>query len=315
MPPLRVLALGDSIMWGQGHTDATKFVTLVYAWLASRGHDPSLTSLAHSGAVVSPTQNDAAPAPWGEVPEPAPSIVAELGVAPQQVDPQAVDVVLLDGGINDVSVFHIVVADPFDPNGLDKLASRCNQTFSGPVRQLIDKTVSTFPVARIVVTGYYPIVSEQSGVRSLVQLMKQLPQARTVASFLDLTAEHLGDEALKLAIEPERRRMIEQSTLFGSLSTQLLRSAVGAYAATNRVFFADPGFGPQNAFAAPASWLWDGANDPLFRERVAKYAEHVITRPFDWPVYTPVASIGHPNIDGAKAYASAIEACLAQSGL
>ena len=109
--------------------------------------------------------------------------------------------------------------------------------------------------------------------------------------------------------------MIEQSKLFASLSTQLLQAAVATHAATNRVFFADPGFQPENAFAAPSTWLWTGANDPLFQLRVQRYAEHVVEQPFDWPIYTPLASMAHPNVDGSQAYAAAIEACLEAGGL
>ena len=315
MEDLSVLALGDSIVWGQGNTDDTKFVGVVCDLLRSRGHAPSLTLLAHSGAVASPTTNDAGPVPWGEVPELAPSVSAQLGGAPQHIDPKEVGLVLIDGGINDLSAFHIVVANPFDPHGLEKLGSQCNQLFSGPVHQLIDQTVETFPSARIVVTGYYPIVSEQTGVRALVQLMKHLPSPEGVANFLDSTAEHLSDELLTLAIDVERKRIIAQSALFASLSSQLLAAAVASHGATGRVFYADPGFGPENAFAAPKTWLWSGSDDPLFGLRVQRYTEHILQSPFDWPLITPLASMCHPNVEGSKAYAAAIDACLKQGGL
>ena len=70
---MNVLALGDSIVWGQGNTDDAKFVNLVCAWLRSKGEQPTLTLVAHSGAVVGATQNDGAPVLWGEVPEAAPA--------------------------------------------------------------------------------------------------------------------------------------------------------------------------------------------------------------------------------------------------
>jgi lysophospholipase L1-like esterase len=304
---MNVLALGDSIVWGQGHRDPTKFVNLVCAWLEARGEHPTLTSLAHSGAVVSPTTSDAAPALWGEVPESAPSITAQLAAAPGQVDPAKVDLVLMNGGINDISPVHIVVANPFDPNGLAKLGAQCQQVFGGPVRQLIDRTVAAFPTARIVVTGYYALVSEQTGLLPLVRLIKAIAANRDLGDVLAKTARDLPEELLALAIETERRRVIEQSALFARESTRLLKAAVAAHAATGRVFFADPGFGPANAFAAPATWQWSGSDDPLYKTRLDAYGEH----PFEWPVVTPLASMGHPNLDGARAYAAAIEACLA----
>jgi lysophospholipase L1-like esterase len=312
---VNVLALGDSIIWGQGHTADSKFVTLVCAWLRARGHDALLTLVAHSGAVVSPTSNDDATPVWPEVPEPAPSIVSQLRTAAHANASANVDVLLIDGGINDVSAFNIVVADPFDPNALAALTTTTTRIFSGPVPQMLAEAVATFPRAKIVVTGYYPVISNQTAARALIQLIKHLPRPAGVPNTADLAIEHLPDELLEIAIAPERQRMIEQSAMFYRVSSQLLRAAVNSYQSTGRVFFADPGFVPANAFAAPETWLWSGANDPLFRERFERYAEHVLTMPFDWPLSTPLASVCHPNFDGAKAYAGAIQSCLVEAGL
>src|SRR5947207_2946766 len=124
---MNVLAVGDSIVWGQGNDEDRKSVGLVCAWLRAKGLAPTLKLLAHSGAVVSPTGNDGAVPIWGEVPEAAPSIFAQVQAAAQALDPTTIDLVLLDGGINDISPYHVVVANPFDPNGLEKLAAQCNQ--------------------------------------------------------------------------------------------------------------------------------------------------------------------------------------------
>jgi lysophospholipase L1-like esterase len=312
---LDLLALGDSIIWGQGNVDGQKFVALVSAWLKSRGHEPALTLVAHSGAVAIPTQNDSAPAQWAEVPEDAPSISAQVRAASQLADPRTVDVVLFNGGINDVSPFHIVVANPFDPNAEAKLERKIRQVFGDFFPRLLDQVVTTFPNARIVVTGYYPIVSEQTGVRPLVNLLKQLPRPEDLASFLDRTAADLSDEVLALTIESERGRIVAQSRLFATQSDQLLKLAVQAYASSGRVFFASPGFGPANAFSAPDTWLWSGSDDPLYPERLRRYGDHVVQSPFDWPLVTPLASMCHPNVQGSAAYAEAIEACLEEAGL
>jgi hypothetical protein len=210
-----------------------------------------------------------------------------------------------------VSPFHVVVANPFDPDGLQRVEDRTNQIFGGIVPTLLAGAFDTFSAAEIVVTGYYSIVSEQTGVRSLVGLMRQLPQTHDVSSFLQRAAGSLSDDLLALAIEPERKRIIEQCQRFAELSDQLLRKAVGQYASSGRVFFASPGFGPENAFAAPNTWLWSGVDDPLYPVRQRRYAEHVVQAPFDWPIFTPVASMCHPNVAGSEAYAGAIEQCLA----
>jgi lysophospholipase L1-like esterase len=315
MADIKALALGDSIVWGQGNLDGSKFVGLVRAWLDSRGNTTDLTLLAHSGALAGPSDLDGAAPAWAEVPEDAPSVAAQVKTAASQLDPTTVKVLLINGGINDVSPFQVVMANPFDPDGLQKLDERTKQVFADRVPTLLANAVSTFPAAKIVVTGYYQIVSEQTGIRPLVQLMKLLPRTHDVSGFLQRVAGSLTDDILALAIATERHRIIEQCRHFAALSDQLLRDAVAKYASSGRVFFASPGFGPDNAFAAPHTWLWSGVDDPLYPQRQERYAQHILQNPFDWPVFTPLASMCHPNVAGSAAYAQAIEQCLAGAGL
>jgi len=61
--------------------------------------------------------------------------------------------------------------------------------------------------------------------------------------------------------------------------------------------------------------LWSGVDDPLAPQRTERYAEHIVAHPFDWPVYTPLASMCHPNRTGSQAYAAAIAACLQDAGI
>ena len=50
-------------------------------------------------------------------------------------------------------------------------------------------------------------------------------------------------------------------------------------------------------------------------QRVARYAQQAAIDPFAWPLYTPLASVCHPNEDGARAYANAITAALQTLGV
>src|SRR5688572_18987503 len=55
--PIEVLAIGDSVVWGQGLKDANKFSVLVKTWLESRvaGRIVNLHYAdAHSGATILP---------------------------------------------------------------------------------------------------------------------------------------------------------------------------------------------------------------------------------------------------------------------
>jgi hypothetical protein len=127
-----MVTLGDSIMWGQGLPESMKFRSIVAGWIQSQFRDTrvvsQLTTHAHSGAVTGwgaypeeTGQQDpdsfyqsrsGYPYP-GEVPFGYPSISFQIGMTvkdlvSQQISPSLVDLVLLDGGINDVRVFNIL---------------------------------------------------------------------------------------------------------------------------------------------------------------------------------------------------------------
>ena len=53
-PPLQMLVVGDSIMWGQGLSEDEKFSSRVKCWLQEKTNRPvELHVEAHSGAVIS----------------------------------------------------------------------------------------------------------------------------------------------------------------------------------------------------------------------------------------------------------------------
>jgi lysophospholipase L1-like esterase len=141
----KMLALGDSVMWGQGLAEKHKFVRLVEAFLAGQGKTVELASLAHSGAIIDlapqlPTPQTAFL--FGELPRTFPSILSELSVVarsagfaaylqPNSFDPGSwrrtkqdlarqvegyaaapPDLILLDGGANDFKALQIVL--PWD---------------------------------------------------------------------------------------------------------------------------------------------------------------------------------------------------------
>jgi hypothetical protein len=138
----KMLALGDSVMWGQGLADEHKFVHLVQSFLAGQGKTVELASLAHSGAIIDlapQLPNPQTSFLFGELPRTFPSILSELSVAaqaagfsaylqPNSFDPgdwqstkqdlagqiagypsAPPDLILLDGGINDFKALQVVL--------------------------------------------------------------------------------------------------------------------------------------------------------------------------------------------------------------
>jgi lysophospholipase L1-like esterase len=103
----RIVTLGDSVTWGQGLPEAQKFDSMVRDALGHRfPGGVSLQRFAHSGAVIAanPVTGNSAN---GEVPVSRPTIVEQCDGFSDS--PDTVDLVLVNGGINDVGVTKILI--------------------------------------------------------------------------------------------------------------------------------------------------------------------------------------------------------------
>jgi hypothetical protein len=134
MSDLVVAVAGDSVMWGQGLSDADKFVTISARAIGDLlGKTPNIHWLStHSGATIvsGPAEdfentfitteserdaflkgNEAAVALHGEIPRTFPTITYQI----ENMDPEfgkEVDILFLDGGANDIDFSKVL-----EPNG------------------------------------------------------------------------------------------------------------------------------------------------------------------------------------------------------
>jgi hypothetical protein len=285
---------------------------------------------AHSGAVIG-TVNQAEPPAFsdlnGELSRAYPTIHGQLDHALKMYpDPLTVDLVIVDGCINDLDSRRLLNAAN-TPDGIRELA----QTKCGPpVEALLIRITNAFPNAQVVITGYYPILSEKSAndffMRALAKRFYS-PEAG---------APKINDKIL-------RARLIAISREWYHTSDQMLSAAarkVDAHLQTKgshqRVLFADAGFTPEQSFAANHSRLW-GFDASVFRkllvvftlgrvqlrandERRSQRAElcnQLLPQPVqespeekmireDRLVRCRLAAVGHPNRKGAAMYADAI---------
>src|ERR1044071_8534030 len=112
--PFEMLVLGDSVMWGQGLREEEKHYTKVREALEREivCRKVNLRMLAHSEATILPKHKFCPDAP-GEVPARRPTINAQVELAVQDyagagVPRESVDLVVVDGCINDVTVARII---------------------------------------------------------------------------------------------------------------------------------------------------------------------------------------------------------------
>ena len=239
--PFEIVALGDSIMWGQGLSDDParnqKFTFKVQRFVQEKlpGTEVHLHNFAHSGAqILANEEKDATPADHGEIPNYFPSItwqlhraVAELrgGVQRRYVpqthsitDPASVGLVLLDGGINDIGTKKILTPDPTilsnpaDPaSGAEWVRKATRTQCVDRMELLLSRVLTTFPNARVVITNYYTIASGESEPKYLWELLR----------IWDII-----DEAMEFSNDWMMRKLAAQSAAFHDEYTRGVRKVV-----------------------------------------------------------------------------------------
>ncbi len=296
--PGYLVTIGDSVHWGQGLARAHKLHTIVEARL--RLADPALVGhhMAHSGAVIGAGATVTRQRVDGEVPVGSPTIIEQAAAFPG--DPADVRVVLVNGGINDVDIRNIL--NPFLPS--QRLSDLIREHCFDSMRILLGDVVRAFPApaTRVVVTGYYPILSYDS--RPIgIPLLLHSEGVFAPPEMVDLAGPN---------------PIVEHCLQFWRQSTACLQAAVDAVNATraaSRIVFVDAGFTARNAAFADDPWLFGLTLGLLPEDEVVagrRAACNAAIPPADFLAREQCyrASAGHPNVTGAQRYAGAIIAAL-----
>ena len=327
-----MLVLGDSILWGQGLKREHKSWYLVKQWLEESARVRVNERIeAHAGAVIG-TAGTAPPKTltlYGEISSAWPTLHDQVDDALRGLDdPSQVDLVLVDGCINDVNARRFMNAAN-TPEGIEALA---HEKCSAPVAGLLNRIASSFPNAHIIVSGYYPVVSDKTPHDLFMRALARIFYAPT---------------------EPGQRRMSDKKLLerlalvsaaWYEASNDALMEAVAEVNAglksrgsRQRVVFAQIPFRPEFSFSTRDSHLWGfnastlrkllalltwgrvslHANDEVrsqrssvceeFFKRVKGETEEQKSTRKERLIGCKVAAIAHPNRKGAILYAEAIK--------
>lgn len=323
-----LLVLGDSILWGQGLKDEHKSWYLVKTWLeSSYGQHVRERIEAHSGAIIGTAGDlgaDRIPALNGEVSRGVPSVNGQIdNVLRSAADPTKVDLVLVDGCINDLDARRLLNAANA-PAGILELAQ---QKCVAPVEALLGRIATTFPNAHIVVTGYYPILSERSANDFFMRALYERLYTGT---------EPMNTKQLRGRLIEISREWYQATNRMLAAATEKVDAQLSARGSRQRALFAQVGFLPEHSFAAPQSRLWGfnasairkllviltlgrvtlNTNDERRKQRSANCNE-IFARPAGETkeqkaqrenrlMQCRLAAIGHPNPKGAQMYAEAI---------
>lgn len=294
----RIVSIGDSIIWGQGLLPNQKFDRMVQqALLPMHPEGVTLEPLAHSGAVIGATGVSGTPQ-VGEVPASRPSII-EQGDSYAN-SPNTVDLVLMDGGINDVGVVSILNPSAMIPALDVRVVHACHDGMLA----LLQKVVAKFskPTCNILVTGYYPILSAKSDPLGVIKLVSLFGIA--VPGFMD--KDHF--------INP----VLDRCEAFFNDSTQQLKQAI-VDAKDPRIAFVSSGFTDANsAFVSGTSLLWgvtlDDDMSPQDPVAATRHPLCDIAYPDQLQILDREicyrASAGHPNVQGTAQFGKQILAAL-----
>jgi hypothetical protein len=241
------------------------------------------------------------------------------------VKPEDVDLVLLNGGINDVT-FPIIV-NPFTS---EKTITKQSEKFCKQgMRTLLNRLTVSFPRAVIVVTGYFPMISTATDPDLLLKLIQAFFGENKSKDIIH-KAEKEQRKELKAAARlhqelPDEpawliRRLTLLSSHWKSTSDADLQAAVDEVTTgmpVKRVLFAQVDFQPEECYAAPQTNFWkitgSGGgvgnlitDDSMFsvRQETCRLAAPDLNS-FQ-KLICPAAGTGHPNERGAQKYFAAI---------
>lgn len=194
--PLKMLVLGDSVMWGQGNLTQNKFSYRLANWLCEQRNggvckhkeDVQIHVEAHSGAIISKPKkeddkreeerfkrsvnpvrydgevNNSYPTVWGQIE------LARNYYAANSIPLNEVDLIIVNGGINDMDATRILLPRLIGGDVEKEAEDYCNEEMSRVLVELAD----TFPNARIVVPGYFPLISEDTPPDTIITAFKEL---------------------------------------------------------------------------------------------------------------------------------------------
>lgn len=323
--PFEMLAAGDSLMSAQGLRPENKFSWLVKEWIEKEvfagGRAVNYKTKAHSGARIRLHEDEAAKMRklgddeqrfhHPEINISFPCIGTQLETARREYDdPAAVDLILLSGGITDVLVANVV--NPFIKKRelLELIGQYCNEGMTS----LLRKATAIFPNARVVVVGYFPVISTKSDVDKISRYLFKAVKFPQPLQF------GIANPFSKQFMKVLRKKMARRSELWVAESNRAFQKAIASVNAdleSDRIFFVQTPITAETCFATRRTMLWDTnkdnlPSDEMYATRKVECAKALAEIKYHHygklaPRMCELAAIGHPNIDGSIAYADAIK--------
>jgi beta-glucosidase/6-phospho-beta-glucosidase/beta-galactosidase/lysophospholipase L1-like esterase len=327
-----VVVFGDSVMWGQGLRESEKIHTRVIEGLTKRFPGRTVRLIgnsAHSGAIIGlkkdgsrdiGTPPNVTSGTRQEVNYSYPTILDQLDQFQGKAD--TIGLILLNGGINDVNVRTILPS--INDNDLTR---RTRQACYSDMKVLLAQALQKFPNAQIVVSGYYPIISEDTIPQNVKLFLEAHDLWPTVCLLMGIA--NPAGAVTQGMFELIRQRLAANCALFHTVSDSALAQAVDEVnresasqpKAARRVHVMSPNFDRENAVFTMFSLLFGVDNvsapvdPPQVRDGRIRACNEAYANDVVGCQVCCRASAGHPNPQGAQRYADEILAVLDGAGV
>lgn len=316
---MRIAAVGDSVMWGQGlmpplktsnFEDEQKYVFKIVEWLQSEGKVQVFDMAdfqAHSGAKIGSKTDPLLPPKltresannkteydhyYGEVPDRNPSVLHQLK---KLMNGNAIDLLLINGGPNDVEITESVSFSSDFTKALEKI----DRVAELRVSYLLAEARKSCPNAIIIYTGYYPALSPDSDIPLGINLVNALtPLAPTLVFLHGIWL--LGE----LYLRSQLPRIKKQGILFHQRMLSKFREQIAQFnvnrdPTTLPILFCPSGFGSSNTMWARNSFVSELEHNP--NQTITDIRKNICSE-IQAGKLCEIASACHPNKKGAEQY-------------
>lgn len=267
----RICIFGDSVAWNGGNAEHNKYYSLVKDHIESRFNiGVYLTVEAHHGAVIGRGKYNKYDQLHGELSTDYPTIHQQVEKVAGQADAPDVDLVIMDGGANDLPITKVILES--DYNQLNQIAATFKQDIERysyhDFKDLLIKTLNSFPNAEVLPFSYYHIFSGQSDASKIT-----LFTITAYAAFKGLSEEDLKDFFLgtfqinNMNVYSNVTKVVTLNDIWVAESTKWMKKAAEEanvqVEGRNRAHFVDLETEPQHAAHAPQSLLWAPVKENL----------------------------------------------------
>lgn len=165
---LKIITLGDSVVWGDGNVEKNKFsIKIAHDLADGTGRPTEVVAYAHSGAKLangadpsSLVPTDAGPVYQMDLNSDRPTTQEQAECASIQ-DPDA-EIVIVDGCINEVGATNIALPTPLNWTTPADIHAATFKGCSAPMQRVLTTVKNGFPNATIILLNYYQVVTPKS---------------------------------------------------------------------------------------------------------------------------------------------------------